>query len=103
VAATVTETRRLPANRSIRVQGTIVLSGSYPAGGEPITFAKPGTTKSLQTVKLFSRNGGLYAWDYVNNKLLVLTAAGVVHATAAYAAAYTADVIDYEVEWPRLG
>lgn len=101
MAVVATEVRRLPQNRSVRTQGTLVLSGNYTTGGDPVVIPKPGTTKDPYWVKFNSKNGNAFQWDA--GKIKAFSAVGTELAAAAYAAGYTGDVISYEAEFPKLG
>lgn len=103
MAAVATKTRDLPMTRSMRTTGSIVLSGSYPAGGEAVSIPKPGTTKAPYNVWFSSANGNQYFWDIVNQKMKVFSGHGVELAAGAYPAGYTGDAIFYEAEYPRGG
>lgn len=103
MAATVTEVRKVPGLRSVRSVGTIALSGSYATGGDAAAIPKPYTTKAPLSVSVRSRNGNNVAYDVTNQKIKFFSAAATELAAGAYAAGYTADVIDYEAEFPKFG
>lgn len=104
MAAAFTEVRKYPGLRTIRVVGTIALSGNYTTGGETLTgLVKPFTTKDPQFVSLNHRRAATLSWNPTTQKLMAWTAPNTEHAAAAYAAAFTADVIDAEFEYPKGG
>jgi hypothetical protein len=108
MAATATQTRAWQAGSAIRSTGTIVLSGSYTSGGDPLTLPKPGTMKAPYFVNVLGKAGYIYQYDFENAKLIVRTGAAAQAAlteltAGAYIAALTGDVIRYIADWPRLG
>jgi hypothetical protein len=103
MAAVATETRKFPELRSVRSTGTVVLSGSYATGGDPLAIPKPYTTKEPYNVSFTSKNGNNFGWDPVAKTMKAFSAVGTELAAGAYAAGYTGDVITYMAEFPKLG
>lgn len=103
MALAFTEARKIPTQRSIRVQGTLVASSNYASGGEvPTGIVKPGTTKDPFKVVITGKGVYDYKYDFQTGKVKVFTA-GVEHAAAAYNAAVSSDVIFMELEYPKFG
>lgn len=102
VALTVTKEHAIDPGL-ILVRGTVVFSGSYPAGGEAFSLA--GSVHSLGTplfVVVVGKAGFVYLYDHVNDKVMVWTnSAGGVnlslteHSAAAYVAGVTGDDINF--------
>lgn len=86
----------------VESKGTLVFSGTYPTGGEPVVIPKPGTTKEPYLVTIQGMGVNSYKYDYVNKKILVFTPTAEVSA-GAMPAGVTADVINYWAVFPRLG
>lgn len=115
-------------NRVIRAIATLVLSGSYAAGGEafdPLTQSyTPGTTrlafsvirslggKAPIAVDINGINGWIYGYDFTNKKILIRgqqptdATAGIIPlaqlANGAYPATVTSDVITVEITIPKV-
>lgn len=107
VAITVTE--QFKRDTELIVRGTMVFSGAYPAGGEPISFASLGirtnklTPKALTVYPLVPA-GFVLSYDYTNAKLFVhLNTAGGAnaplgeHTAATYVAGLITVVHRYEL------
>jgi hypothetical protein len=96
-------------NRVLKIYGTLVFSGSYPAGGEPLDLASYNrliSSKQPDFVHIEGKAGFEYQYDAANKKIIVYanTAGGAdapmgVHSTGAYAAGVTGDTPALVAEW----
>jgi len=104
MAASVSVVSRSANQKTVDVIGTIVLSGNYATGGEPLTAAnlKAGTSKKPHIVFVEGKAGFDYSYDIEAEKLKVF-AAGVEASAAAYPAGVLADVIRFEAVFPKFG
>lgn len=94
---------RLVNLKSMEVYGSLVASGSYPAGGDVADFTQLGSiirAKDPLFVDIQGKSGWIYQYDYVNKKVLVYanTAGGAnaplgEHTAAAYTASVISDII----------
>lgn len=116
MATALTITRKEASGRSIRVYGTIALTGNYAANGDPLALAlfQAPTTKTPLVVDVKGVSGYSYEYDKANAKLKVrqqtdpANAGGanvpfVELAAAAYPAGVLADVIQFEAVFPKFG
>lgn len=113
MAVAITVTRSTKAQEGWRVMGTLVLSGTYPTGGEPVDL-KPlprmFSSKKPDVVDVNGKAGFSYQYDLLNEKLFVYsnTAGGAnaplgEHTAATYAAGVSGDVITFDAIWGRPG
>lgn len=95
------------------VIGTIALSGTYPALGEPWSLQslpRMFTGRKPDSVVVTGKAGFVYQYDIANEKLIVYsnTAGGAnaplgEHTAATYAAGVSGDVISFTARWRRPG
>lgn len=76
VAIVVTE--QIRTDLELLVRGTMVFSGTYPTGGEPISFAGLGIKSNKLTPKRLDiypsiPAGWILGYDYTNAKCMVFT------------------------------
>ena len=104
MAAVVTVLSRSANQKTVDVHGTIVLSGNYATGGEPLPAAnlKAGTSKKPHIVIAVGISGFDYCYNVATEKLMVY-AAGVEASAAAYPAGVLADTIRFVASFPKFG
>lgn len=94
---------RSAEGRTQVVYGKLTFSGNYPAGGELLGHLGLGTQKPpLRWTITGSSQTNLYAYDDVNKKVIVRTAAGVEITAGAYPAGVTSDTVEYDIVYPRF-
>lgn len=107
MALTLSAIKKYKMNREFKVIATVALSGSYPAGGEPLDLTVQHFLRKEPDLVRFVGSGGFnYTYDAATKKVIVRVndAGGAnapmgVHTTAAYAGGVSADVIKMEALW----
>lgn len=93
--------------------GTLVLSGTYPTGGEPWSlqaYPRMFSSRKPDSVIVTGKAGFIYQYDIANEKLLVMvnSAGGanlplIEHTAITYVAGVSGDSINFTARWKRPG
>lgn len=99
MAVALTQNDKWHDSKRVHYIGTLVFSGSYPAGGEALNLATALSTPSAPlSVQILGQAGYVYQWDRTNNKVMVRQSAAAANPlgelpAAGYPGGVTGDVV----------